>query len=366
MNPPQTNLQPGMTGTAVKQLQDYLVANGYMSQADVSTGYGTYGPKTTAAVTAMQNKLGVNNSSGPGYYGPQTIAAVTKTPTSNNPSATDIQKQIADKQAMVKQLQNQIKMQNPDGTPNGTIISGITVTPTGNSNLDTILKGITDLANTLVSKGYSIPAQLQITPALTQQFLDMAHKAVDPYTQQLLSGEISNVNADLANQQKQYELSAGQTVQDFGTKLAEQDNLAGAAGTALSGQRQINNNNLVNTTNRTLGALQSSASHNIGDVMRAGASNVGAANAGQFNLPTLATGNVGLGGQRGAYSQTGAVNMNYNPSIYGVGTIPSTVIENANKQQQSYISQYGTLANSQSNSGRSVNDLIGMMSGLPK
>ena len=70
-------------------------------------------------------------------------------------------------------------------------------------------------------------------------------------------------------------------------------------------------------------------------------------------------------GSNGAYNTTGNANFNYDPSIYGVGTIPSTGIENANKQQQSYISQYGTLANAQSNSGRSVNDLIGMMSGLP-
>ena len=39
MQPPQISLQPGSTNTAaVKQLQDWLVANGYMTQAEVNTG----------------------------------------------------------------------------------------------------------------------------------------------------------------------------------------------------------------------------------------------------------------------------------------------------------------------------------------
>lgn len=75
MQPPNVSLQPGMTGSNVQQLQQYLVENGYMSQADMNTGPGTYGPKTTAAVTKMQQALGVDNSSGPGYYGPMTKAA---------------------------------------------------------------------------------------------------------------------------------------------------------------------------------------------------------------------------------------------------------------------------------------------------
>lgn len=73
---PTIALQPGATGAAVKQLQDYLVSQGLMTQAAVNTGYGTYGPQTQAAVAALQNKLGVDNSSGVGYYGPHTMAAI--------------------------------------------------------------------------------------------------------------------------------------------------------------------------------------------------------------------------------------------------------------------------------------------------
>lgn len=81
---PTTVLQPGATGDSVKQLQSYLVSNGYLTQAQVDTGSGIYGPQTTAAVTALQKKLGVDNAGGVGYFGPKTIAAIagnTTTPT---------------------------------------------------------------------------------------------------------------------------------------------------------------------------------------------------------------------------------------------------------------------------------------------
>lgn len=75
---PTVNLEPGSTGADVQKLQNYLVSQGYMTQAEVNTGPGIYGPRTTAAVRALQSKLGVDNSTGPGYWGPRTLAAVQK------------------------------------------------------------------------------------------------------------------------------------------------------------------------------------------------------------------------------------------------------------------------------------------------
>lgn len=75
---PSVALQPGASGAEVKKLQDYLVALGFMTAEQVATGPGIYGPKTTAAVKALQERLGVDNSSGPGYFGPRTIEALSK------------------------------------------------------------------------------------------------------------------------------------------------------------------------------------------------------------------------------------------------------------------------------------------------
>ena len=61
-----------MTSSEVKQLQDKLVKEGYMSQAEVNTGYGIFGPKTTAALNAAESGQApkyapANNTSGSPY-----------------------------------------------------------------------------------------------------------------------------------------------------------------------------------------------------------------------------------------------------------------------------------------------------------
>lgn len=95
---PTSALQPGQTGTAVQQLQQWLVANGFLSQAAYNSGPGSYGPQTTAAVTALQKSLGVNTQGNDGYFGPQTISAIQNsapsaftTPTSLNSFTNSVQ-----------------------------------------------------------------------------------------------------------------------------------------------------------------------------------------------------------------------------------------------------------------------------------
>lgn len=101
MLPPNVNLSPGSADMAsVKKLQDYLVSLGLLDKAALtganSRGYGVYGPKTTAAVAALQKKLGVDTSKGGiGNFGPMTLKAVsqsapTSTTTGTSP-ATKIQ-----------------------------------------------------------------------------------------------------------------------------------------------------------------------------------------------------------------------------------------------------------------------------------
>lgn len=347
---PTTNLQPGQTGAAVQQLQNWLVQNGLMTQAQVNTGYGTYGPQTEAAVNALQKQLGVDNSSGPGYFGPKTIAAIQQSgQTTPPPGGTGTGSGTG------------------TGTtpPAGSYTGNVSVGSTGDTNLDQVQTSITGLANSLLSQGYSIPSDLQITPALVSTFLSYAHQAIDPYSQQLLSNEIDNVNADLQNQQNQYENSAAETKQQFGAQLSSQDNTEGANGVAFSGGRQVLDNNLVNSTNRSLSSLSSTAALNAGNSLRAGAAQVGSANANQFNLPSFNMYSVGTGGQFGTSGVAGGTSLNYNPSSYTVGAIPSQQTGAVNQQEQNYLSQYGTLAGAQSNSGRSIGDLIGMISGLP-
>ncbi len=79
---PNTNLQPGMTGPQVTQLQQWLIANGFNVPSG-ATGY--YGSETKAAVAALQSKYNVQAGTNAGFFGPQTIAAVqAQTPQSGS------------------------------------------------------------------------------------------------------------------------------------------------------------------------------------------------------------------------------------------------------------------------------------------
>ncbi len=72
---PSCDLQRGMTGPAVQELQTALVKLGHLSAAKMATGPGTFGPATEAALKAFQSSHGVPAT---GYYGPMTRAAMAQ------------------------------------------------------------------------------------------------------------------------------------------------------------------------------------------------------------------------------------------------------------------------------------------------
>ncbi len=72
---PGRDLEKGARGAAVEQLQKALVKGGYMTQAEMNTGPGVFGPRTESALKDFQAANGVNNT---GYYGPLTRAAFSK------------------------------------------------------------------------------------------------------------------------------------------------------------------------------------------------------------------------------------------------------------------------------------------------
>src|SRR5215212_583643 len=70
-------LAPGSSNTqGVLALQNWLVKNGFLTQAQMNTGPGVYGQATTAAVASLQQQLGLDPGNSPGYYGPLTIATI--------------------------------------------------------------------------------------------------------------------------------------------------------------------------------------------------------------------------------------------------------------------------------------------------
>lgn len=336
-------LDPGMTDPQVLALQQFLNSNGFpvATAGPGSTGNETsyFGPATQAALQKYQAANGIvasgdPQSTGYGRVGPQTLSSI---------------------QTAVS------KANSTSGGDNGTN-TGITYTPTGNSDLDSVLEGITKLGTSLVTSGYTIPPNLEITPDLISKFLDYAHQNIDPYYQQKLTNEITGVNANLADLATQYNNQKAGVIQDFGTNLATEQENAGGNGTAFSGQRAVDENNMVASTNRSLSSLGSTAALQAGNALRTAGADVGSANTGQFNLPTFAGSTVSnTGGQRGSSSDGSPLALNYDPTLYKVGNVPAQNTTDVNTLKNTLLGQYGTLAGSTSASGRSVSDLLGMM-----
>ena len=70
---PTSRLQQGAKGEQVKDLQNALVKLGFMTQAQMNTGPGTFGPRTDAALKAFQRSQGLTAD---GIYGPKSQAAL--------------------------------------------------------------------------------------------------------------------------------------------------------------------------------------------------------------------------------------------------------------------------------------------------
>jgi peptidoglycan hydrolase-like protein with peptidoglycan-binding domain len=72
---PGMDLERGARGEAVVQLQNALVKAGFMTQEEMNTGPGVFGPRTEKALKEFQAANGVKNT---GYYGPLTREAFSK------------------------------------------------------------------------------------------------------------------------------------------------------------------------------------------------------------------------------------------------------------------------------------------------
>lgn len=76
------DIKKGANGPTVRALQDNLVRLGYMTQAQVNTGPGIFGPQTDAAVRRFQSANGLTND---GIFGPDTFRATQNLRTPSEP-----------------------------------------------------------------------------------------------------------------------------------------------------------------------------------------------------------------------------------------------------------------------------------------
>lgn len=189
---PTVALQPGSTdSSSVMQLQRYLVANGYMTQAQMDTGPGTYGPQTTAAVAALQKKLGVDNTTGVGYYGPKTQAAIAAaaTPPAITPVGNPVDGSAVGKNPTAPAL--------PDGT------AGTALATVNTSIATTVANAQAQLDAALAQQKAATQAQIDALTAKSDSLQSLQELGMAS-EQSVIAKETADKQAALALEQQQY------------------------------------------------------------------------------------------------------------------------------------------------------------------
>jgi hypothetical protein len=268
---------------------------------------------------------------------------------------------------------------NSDGTATVTSPSGNTFeldananlkANTGNSAVDTALDNAGSYLTQQIQAGNTLNPNLAITPALTQQFLAESQAQMDPQGQQNLTGEIDNINNALNQATETYNQNVASSNLNFQENLlAERNAAAGSVGDS-SGARNLVEQQMQQGQNLSLAGLATNAQYNIGNILNSGGAAVGNGisglngNQSNFNLPNLYQGTASLSGLGGAGAPAQALNYNYNPGTYTLGSLNNSYQQAVAAQGNQYISSYLTSAgnnspSAQANGGPSFSSLNG-------
>lgn len=210
---PTVNLQPGQSGPEVAQLQQFLKSQGLLSDADIATGPGIYGPRTTAAVQQWQQQNGVDNSSGPGYWGPRSIAVASGQGGGGG----------GETQESVDQQYREAAAKNPQ----------ISALMQGGSSIDEIFNSLQsgDLSGITDSQG------MPFSPADQQKALAKAQADTKLYYDALKQKETADTEAALAKKQADFQDYLLRSGQQFEEDKMRADQSAADRGVLFSGSR---------------------------------------------------------------------------------------------------------------------------------
>lgn len=280
-------MNPSTNELETQKLQDQLVREGYMTQDQVDTGYGIYGPKTAAA---MQRKA----SGQPPQYKPMGSG------NSNNNEIT---------QQNIDNLNNEIRQKAQGNQAIQQMIQG------GN-DIDSILNAFTTGDWSGVNDIYGQPFDVKSQ----QEAYNKAEKDTAAFYEAQKTKETADTEAALAQKQADYQNYLLQSGQNFEADKAQSDQTAANRGVLFSGARVQKEKNLKRGYEQDQAYKQASLGRDISNTARDYQYKYGndAANSlsqyyklgGNTYNPNVATGGVGSGG----------LSSIYNPNQYNLGS----------------------------------------------
>ena len=308
---PQTSLQPGQTGNSVKQLQDYLVSQGFLTKEQVKTGYGIYGPQTTRAVKSWQETNGVDNSSGPGYWGPRSISTAQKVGSTSQPTPD----YTAPNQTIPTQEQV-----NPEDARIKALEAVVATIPSLKEASDILRLQI----DTQIEQGKKVNPDLTITPELAQKFVDQASSELDPYYQELINQHKQDLTISFRQMQEDYTKQIEREQPAFKQSLENLDQTAANQGMAFSSGRVAREQQAIQGEQQKLDDLFTTNQRSVEKTGLASERAIGSRNFADLGIPTLQSYSASRNtiAPRGELTPSGSRSL-YTPQTGLYGTLPA-------------------------------------------
>jgi peptidoglycan hydrolase-like protein with peptidoglycan-binding domain len=236
------NLEPGMSGSDVTELQNWLISQGYQIPAG-ATGY--YGEQTKNAVAQWQSASGIDTAGYPGYFGPRSKSFINQQITSPTYSP-DISSPIPEAYTP------------PVATDTSSDATAQTY-DTGDETLNGILNNFSEIISNLEASGQKINPNIAITPEVAQRFINQASAEVDPYYKSQFESIKGDLQTNLNELAAAYDREKASSEAKFRENLGLQTEKEATAGTVFSGGRTRRLGDLTSATERELAGLSTEA-----------------------------------------------------------------------------------------------------------
>lgn len=333
-------LNLGSQGDQVKALQQYLNGLGYLGTDGKPLKIdGIYGPQTQAAVVNFQSHNGLTAD---GIFGPKSLAKtnqITATDTSaGNSSGTPSSSGTSNTTGG--------NSSTPSTSGNTVTFGGQTYTTSSPEEAALLNNAILPFLDQMQKSGMIINPDLNLGPDVIAKILEKAKATVHPQYAQQIAGVQQDLARNVGNSVDAYGNAVEGSKQNFLTDLSNSRENNAGAGLAFSGSRNLGEQNLADTENRSLSSLSSQYGSNIGDYARNAEKSLGTAGMNGYQLPSLASYSANLSGN-GSLDTSGNVNTGYTPGTYQLGTIPQSetaaalALRNQNVDQASSLKSAG-------------------------
>ena len=166
---------------------------------------------------------------------------------------------------------------------------------TGDSALNQLLQQTQQFLDNLIQQGQTINPQIEITPEQTAQFLTQAQAEISPYyaSQMALAREgllrdAGYTSDEIARSEAETEKKYGQNLRTLGVNAAE-------SGMALSGGRQLDEQNLAQDTQSAIDQNRKLQEYNMGNKARTFAGEWGGEDLPEFSYSSAPKVTAGVG-----------------------------------------------------------------------